>query len=574
MAKNKNNKNTPWEFDAQSLQYLGLEKQPYAEEILTEQTFFQSQALLKILESLIHQVQFSDLLLIVEGKQGSGKTSIYRQFIQTDITNTKILSVQAEATDTLAQLQQKMSLHLQDLGDANHLEDNLKSLQTFDQVPVLVMDNSHVLSDTTLQELFRFQQELLHEQDVTLKVLLFANSGMSDTLQKITDISAEQMYVQHMPELTPKQVERFLFHKLRQAGYKGEKILDEKSLSQIIKKSDGSLVSLMQVSVPFIEKIVAKKLKPGINIPIRLILLLIGISLVAAAGAWLYLNLIANQPESQDLPITPPQTSLSPDAGTDNVDTPTAEIETDTDPFAPESETAEIQPTALPPEKTAKQTPPQISPESTSTSEAQIAENVSQKIASEARSANPAIVSKPVLPAPEISQPTTSQSDARTRIGSTTSNEQAVVSSVPDKTPEKPADKPSAVSSPAPIQSVTPEPQQSKPAAPLHSALKQLNTLGIKDASWVKQQPDSHWTLQLLGAREPETLLKFVRRHHLSGQAAWYKTWLKGKPYYVLIHGSFSSRDAARNAIARLSPALRANKPWVKSMKSVKLAAR
>ena len=78
--------------------------------------------------------------------------------------------------------------------------------------------------------------------------------------------------------------------------------------------------------------------------------------------------------------------------------------------------------------------------------------------------------------------------------------------------------------------------------------------------------------MQLLGAREPETLLKFAQRNNLSTDTAWYKTWLTSKPYYVLVYGSYNSREAARNAIAGLPPQLRALKPWVKSMKSVQQA--
>jgi len=118
MAKKSNNKNpTNCELTQQSLDYLGINKQPFSNEILTEKSCFNLQAAEKIIDSLSHQVQFSDLLLLVEGSHGSGKTTLYRQFIQTDITNIKILFMHAEATDTLVQIQQKISLHLEDIGD-------------------------------------------------------------------------------------------------------------------------------------------------------------------------------------------------------------------------------------------------------------------------------------------------------------------------------------------------------------------------------------------------------------------------------------------------------------------------
>ncbi|HED35200.1 MAG TPA: hypothetical protein ENJ08_13470, partial [Gammaproteobacteria bacterium] len=156
-SKNIPHINLSSDLSTQTIEHLGLSKQPFASEILSDKSFFNTQALSKISDSLIHQVQFSELLLIIEGPHGSGKTSLFRQFIQSDISNTKILSMQAEATDTLVQIQQKMSIHLQDLGDANHLDENLKSLKMFDQTPLVVIDSAHVLSDTTLQKIFRYQ---------------------------------------------------------------------------------------------------------------------------------------------------------------------------------------------------------------------------------------------------------------------------------------------------------------------------------------------------------------------------------------------------------------------------------
>jgi type II secretory pathway predicted ATPase ExeA len=114
------------------MNFLQLSKQPFANDILTHETFFKSPEIEKITENLKHQIQFSHLTLIIEGPFGSGKTSLFRNLIQEEIQNTKILSIQSEATDTLVQIQQKMSIHLMDLGDANHLDDNLKNLQTFD----------------------------------------------------------------------------------------------------------------------------------------------------------------------------------------------------------------------------------------------------------------------------------------------------------------------------------------------------------------------------------------------------------------------------------------------------------
>ena len=107
------------------------------------------------------------------------------------------------------------------------------------------------------------------------------------------------------------------------------------------------------------------------------------------------------------------------------------------------------------------------------------------------------------------------------------------------------------------------------PRSKTHPALEKLAAMGLRDANWLRQQDKTNWTLQILGARDPETLLKFAQRHKLGDDTAWYKTWLKGKPWYVLVHRLYTDRDIARQSIARLPQDLQKSRPWVKSMASI-----
>ncbi|MCW8934647.1 MAG: SPOR domain-containing protein [Gammaproteobacteria bacterium] len=531
--KNKDNK-TNGELNAQSLNFLGLSKQPFANEILTEKSFFNTQSLTKISDSLIHQIQFSDLLLLVEGEHGSGKTSLFRKFIQTEIANTKSLSMQAEATDTLMQIQQKMSIHLQDLGDANHLDENLKNLQMFDQTPLIIMDNSHVLSDTTLQELFRYQHQLKQEHDVTLKILLLANSGMSDTLQKITDIQADQIYVQVMPKLSPKQVDNFITHRLRSAGYTDEPLLTNNDIQQLLKKTNGTPLEIMNQAAQLIDKIIQHRLNPPTPTWIKT-LSIIFILLIIIAGAYFYFLFDKTESEpSEQMPLTTSsieETSINDVTDVINVlesdqtTADTVEVESENEAV----DTIPVAETITEPAATELKEPENITSINTKT------QSIEKVIAD-------------VAPPPQVSKP-------------------AELKSTPDiqqKTEQKAAQV--EVKTKANIKAAV------NPAVPVNPVLLELEKMGLRDANWLNSQNSQNWTLQLLGARDPETLLKFAQRNQLSTNAAWYKTWLTSKPYYVMVYGSYNSRENARNAIAGLPPQLRSLKPWVKSMKSVQNA--
>ncbi|HED33683.1 MAG TPA: hypothetical protein ENJ08_05605 [Gammaproteobacteria bacterium] len=589
------------ELTAQTTEFLNLSKQPFNAEILSETSFFSGQALEKISDSLIHQVQFSELLLIVEGPHGSGKTALFRQFIQTEINNTKILSMQAEATDTLVQIQQKMSIHLQDMGDANHLDDNLKSLQMFDQTPLAIIDCAHVLSDTTLQELLRYQQQLKQGKDVTLKLLLFANTGIAETLQNITDISPDQMYVQRMPEYSAKQTDAFIKHKLKLAGYTGESLLDANAIQQLFKKSKGIPLEMMQIAAPMIDKIVLQKIKPVTGNMKKTLTLSLILLVIAGGGAAAYFILDADS--TPTAPLAENTAALSEETAfieeTPNTSTPTEAQKIPDEISAQDEHPAEESLDANAPETMKQETMEQetsqletIEPETTglkteeqqtSAIEAADLEENTSAIHTEPAGTAPASIipsdktAKPATPPRDLTSDSAPNSTRSNRTASTNKAPVAAqqntaapiqttgtaqqhnksVEILPEKQPEK-----------------QPEPPVTQPETekPPHPAIERLRAAGVHDVSWLMQQPAGNWTLQFLGARSPLALLKFAKKYPLDGNGIWYKSSLRGQPYYVLIYGSYPSRDAARNAVSKLTPELRAIKPWVKSLKAVQQA--
>jgi len=541
MAQKTPNNIPAWELNPQSIEYLGVSKQPFANEILSEESFFNYQALDKISDSLIHQVQFSDLLLIVEGIYGAGKTAFFRKFIQIEIANTKSLAIQAEATDTLVQIQQKMSLHLQDLGDASHLDDNLKSLKMFDQTPLLVINNSHVLSDTTLQELLRYQQQLKKEQEVSLKILLFANNGMSDTLQKITDIQADQMYVQNLPAFSPKQASAFIYHRLRCAGYFGETLLDDDAIAQLFKTCNGSPLDIMVQATPLIDKAIARILKPDSGLWKKVVAVTVVLTVLGGSGYGAFIYFDKQPVDSTASSYTPERNIVSSKIISEESNADVIDIL--------ENDKVNADETVSPIENISHNDTNNVPAENNNLIEAT---NETTKTPHSINTAyNSAIeptvetkIEPKIAPAPQ----TEMQVEVPAKIKPETLIEKK---QQPLVTPDTPTKTP-----------VISEPK-------LNPTLLKLKAMGLRDAVWLLQQNPQNWTLQLLGARDPQTLLKFAKNNNLSSNAAWYKTWLSAKPYYVIVYGSYISRDAARESIANLSPSLRALKPWVKNMKSV-----
>ena len=551
MAKKKDNhsKNqSNCDLAQESLGYLKLRKQPFGLEILSEDTFFNSQELEKITDNLKHQSQFSHLLLIVEGDYGSGKTSLYRHFISHQIENTKILPVQAEVTDTLVQIQQKISIHLQDLGDANHLDDNLKSLQTFDQYPLLILDDAHVLSDTTIQEIFRYRGQLQAEQGVELKLIFFGNVGLSTTIQKITDLKENKIYVQNMPEYSGNLLKDFIFHKLKIAGYTSEPFLSDKELATIEKKAGTTALGSMCLAAQLIDKHVKKQTTPSLSKWVKISAISILLIAIATTAIIYFTVLLPSQTEDGH---KADNTNLIQEPEHQKTQQPAEEQYQEI--TLPQNNLPDNQFEVQEPADTETSRINNIQTESTETPdtlETSTANDSSITAAAEEELEAPAEV-------------TTTQADslqAKTDITDTLMDTTA--QAVKNDSQEKLA----VIKEEIPEIKPEPEPE---PVPALPAALEQLNQLGLKDKSWLLQNNSNDWTLQLIGARDPETLLKFALKHQLSNNSAWYKTWLSSKPYYVIVHGQFNSRDSAREGIQLLSPTLRNAKPWVKSMKSV-----
>lgn len=547
MARKKsiNNITGNCHLNQQTLDYLKLSKQPFSKEVLSSQSFYSDASLEKIVNNIRHQAQFSDLLLLVEGPHGSGKTSLFRHLLQTNTPNIKLLPVQAEPTDTLAHLQQKAALHLEDMGSSAQLEENLNNLQTFDQIALLVIDDAHVLSDSTLQALINYQQQL-HQQNITLKILFFANNGLAQTLQKITEIADDQLYVQSMPQYHARQAAHFINFKLQCAGYQGEPLLSSKDLQQLDKRINGSALSLMQHSAQLLEQQVKKKTTAPLSRWIKALIVILLI-LIAVISLTIYFDIARfaeespGQPSAEPSPLITQPEVIEQQASATNTAQDNTTVETSVKNNQP------VQVSDRPKQKADSEVLPEMPDQNQASNierNSSIAQTSSQKPAAPA-AADSSEASEAVTD--------TTANDTPTRTGA--SSKQVIQTEPVIK----------STTTPNKANATEQKPQQ----AQLPAALLQLRKMGLREADWLLAQNSSRWTIQLLGAREPETLLVFAQRHQLDSQTAWYKTWLSSKPYYVLVYGSYASRDAARAQINQLPDALRSAKPWVKSFDSV-----
>ncbi|WP_181296466.1 SPOR domain-containing protein [Pseudomonas sp. Q2-TVG4-2] len=127
---------------------------------------------------------------------------------------------------------------------------------------------------------------------------------------------------------------------------------------------------------------------------------------------------------------------------------------------------------------------------------------------------------------------------------------------------------PAEVTAPATVQSppAEPRPVTEAPQNPVRQVTEKSGA-AASAASWYTSQPKTNYLIQVLGTRAQSNAKALVEQHGESFR--YFVKQHEGKPLYVVTHGSFSSRNAALEAIEALPASLRAGKPWARSFASV-----
>lgn len=224
-----------------------LHKAPFAQE-LNDKFLFLDADRIQRLNMLHHLTQYSDLLLIVTGKEGIGKTSLLQRFEIMADDDWRICNIDANALMDSDQLLRYIfsgfgfdSQHSTARNIQQHFIEELSELKHTGVIPILVIDDAHELPIETLEAIFKLADTELNDQRL-LRVILFSDPSIDVTL-KSSKISHLRERITHSMELSPfneEQTEQYIYHRLTVAGLKGSNPIDQKILRRIYRGSDGS----------------------------------------------------------------------------------------------------------------------------------------------------------------------------------------------------------------------------------------------------------------------------------------------------------------------------------------------
>jgi len=129
--------------------------------------------------------------------------------------------------------------------------------------------------------------------------------------------------------------------------------------------------------------------------------------------------------------------------------------------------------------------------------------------------------------------------------------------------------KPALVGEPVPAVTKH-EPARAVAATPA-KVVKPSRDGAIPGVAWLKAQPENYFTIQLAGSPDEKNIIRYITRSSLEGELAYVLLERKSRSsWYVVLHGSFSSRAEAQRIIEFFPPELIKNRPWIRQFSELR----
>lgn len=604
----------------------GLREAPFAE-AHDERFFFLEPERAQRLNMLQHMVQYSDLLLMVTGERGSGKSALMQRLRQSLSEQWQVCQVDAntmmDAEQLLFQIARGFAVENLPQTSAQlqeQLYQRLAALRERDKVPLLIIDDAHELPQDALELLFQLADVETAGGKLT-RIILFCEpqvEAMLDT-PSISSLRDRITHTLEMPSLTEAETAEYIKHRLAVSGFDGTSPFTPKMIKKIHRGSQGQPARINVLAHELLEQgdiAVAETddvvFEPGVrsapaerritlNItPLRLLIGSVVVIIIALVLVFqkdinaVFDGKIDHKLLEANLPKAGPANKPEPVQVTDKLAAETLltaplkekiialkpdVMALDTIKQAPAS--APVKEQAVPAGNSEAN---KLAPATISTETGTLAADITPPPAAPTvKLAISGIEPQPIIGSHQRQTVSILGSgfnkDSRVRLQwggrkKILSREQVIIESQARLnlliTTGTRADDWKVTVLNDKLHSNTYSFSILAPPRDTHSV-----TDGQK---WINQQLANHFTLQLLSVYKLNAVESYIKRHHLEGDdIAIIKTVVKGQRHYVLIKGEYDSRKAARAGLLALPPEIRKAKPWIRPFKDlqqqIKLAA-
>lgn len=504
--------------DDSFLNHYGFSHDPFAPRVPGFK-FFPAQRK-PVLGQLHHLARYSQLLLVVTGPEGSGKTLV-RQALVASSNKQSVQSVvitpqgTADANALLQQIAQALDVAR---ADYDAIMAQVIQLGLTGQEVYLLVDDAELLTGAAVETLLRLAAG---NPEGRPHVFLFGEPSLASRLDALVD-GEGRFHVIALQPYEEDETREYLSLRLEGAGG-GLDCFSDEQIASIHERSGGWPGVINEVArdelIEAMQSSKARKRKGGWNLPLP------GKHLLAVAALLCIIVAVFLLRSGEEAPVAPVTTQLPIGGSPGAVVAPSTSIEFSadddvaTDPLMREPLAA-----AASPEDEASidlqpgDAPVRVAPPAPPAPAAPVAPAATPPAAP----APPAQASQPVVAAPAA--------------------------------PAKPQAQPQPPAQPKPAPQVAaPKP----PAAPARSSA----------SGWYATQPAGNYLVQVLGTASQSKAQALVNQY--GSNYRYFTKQHQGKPLYVLTYGSFANRNAAVAAIKALPAELQAGKPWVRTFASV-----
>ena len=572
------------------LDNYGLQEAPFA--AVNEDRFLYLDAeRAQRLNLLQHMTQYSNLLLIVQGEEGVGKTSLLNRFVKNAHANWRICQVTANTMMDAEQLlfQAAQGFGVQQLPqDAGQLQEMLyarvATIHHNDEIPILIIDDAHELPRDALLAIFNLADAQIDDANL-LRIILFCEPQIEKILaaRDVRPLRDRVTHTMEIPPLDEDTTAEYLKHRLAVAGFTGGSPFTPKMIRRIYKASQGIPARINTLAHDTLENGDFEKeemeelVHPVRHAPRA------NKSLVYITGAILLIAVVlvfqdrinrlfeeAPQEVAENVPQPLPEVSVpeeqTRDEGAVQEKIIPLQAVPDTAPEAVPQSHSEAETT--PPAALAEQTVDVPVQSGTAQEDAlPMAENV------EPQPVKPELKLHATEPNPV---PASSQQQTITIKGEGFTPQSEVVVSWADQQRKVPKERVKFVSDtqldmaitvgmqPEDWQVRVAEPQTGQSAALAFRVEDMQATARAAQNSWVMAQEPSAFTLQLFATHEAENAEHFMRQHKLAEQGHYFVSQREGRDWFSVVYGAYADKQVAANASKTLPASLAKIKPWVR----------
>ena len=511
---------------------------------------------MQLAEKLSHMSSYSTFLILLLGEEGSGRSTLLDQLEELHEPRTQRLaridlSEKADVSRLLLALVDAMQL------DSSALTDNRlrlaavhKQVRALAEVSIslhLQIDNADLLTDNSLELLL----SLFQLGNAAPRLLLTASPEFEQRVSDkgILDRFENKVHIQRLAPFEEDEVEDFALSLLP-----AHVELSPKQLKKLVELSNGYPGSIIASVEALLRQGGGKSAVKSFPIPPMHLAAVAGILIVITGFAvWHYLPSSAPEVEtSTRIQVIPEPVA----ADTQQVPADIEVREILAQRLAEQEARLEDEPLEFPP----------------------------IEIATPATEVEPVPESDPApetLPEPEPE--TVAELEAEPDMAPETVSESAPESAEQQPAPEAepvvvqaPAASttPTPVAAPAPTQSQQPSQRSEPPTTSVTETAQPVARSTVaatgNNAEQLLSWPDNGFTLQMLGARSEESVVRFINSQAQPQRFYRFVTLHQDAPWHVVVYGQYPTRAAATEAVRSLPAELRDRNPWARTISSVK----